>query len=270
MSASRHLRQAPKSKARKNAKNHWIRFEEIANGTCPFCPARSGQPIPPCSPSATAKPTSASPATKRSLTAEACTAGPSCATSVFLWGFGLIEKEHRFYDDDVKREYGGQRSNKYWFVSFSPQDVTPRMTAAPPLTRDPSKQIYTKTIQESTEVSEEPCDHPWGNPMDYPHEGFWRCSLCGDPYKRYLRRCSQDEGKKDTPKRQKKAPARHPGRRSRPRCILIFSVLLGLIDHQCPLTQPAPPPRVDTKDTAIAESGVATLDWVAVSGRKRG
>ena len=36
------------------------------------------------------------------------------------------------------------------------------------------------------------------------------------------------------------------------------------------LPESAPPPRVDTKDTAIAESGVATLDRVAVSGRKRG
>jgi hypothetical protein len=32
----------------------------------------------------------------------------------------------------------------------------------------------------------------------------------------------------------------------------------------------APPPRVDTNDTAIAESGVATLDRVAVSDRKKG
>src|ERR671911_1833570 len=64
-----------------------------------------------------------------------------------LVAVGLIEKEHRFYDDYQKREYGGQRSNKYWFVSFSPQDVTPRMTAAPPLTRDPSKQIYTKPVE---------------------------------------------------------------------------------------------------------------------------
>jgi hypothetical protein len=32
----------------------------------------------------------------------------------------------------------------------------------------------------------------------------------------------------------------------------------------------APPPRVDTKDTVIAESGVATLDRVAVSDKKKG
>ena len=37
-----------------------------------------------------------------------------------------------------------------------------------------------------------------------------------------------------------------------------------------PLAESAPPPRVDTKDTAIAESGIATLDWVTVSDRKKG
>jgi hypothetical protein len=63
-------------------------------------------------------------------------------------------------------------------------NVTPPMTATPPLTQSSSKQIYTKTIHESTEGSDQPCDHPWGEPMDYPHQGFWRCSLCGDPYKR--------------------------------------------------------------------------------------
>jgi hypothetical protein len=37
-----------------------------------------------------------------------------------------------------------------------------------------------------------------------------------------------------------------------------------------PLTESAPPPKVDTKDTAIAASGVATLDRIAVSDRKKG
>jgi hypothetical protein len=34
------------------------------------------------------------------------------------------------------------------------------------------------------------------------------------------------------------------------------------------LTESAPPPRVDTRDAAIAKSGVATLDRVAVSDKK--
>jgi hypothetical protein len=103
---------------------------------------------------------------------------------VHLVKVGLIEKEHRFYDDYVKREYGGQRSNKYWFVSFSPQDVTPGMTAAPPLTRIPSNQINPKKIEADEKTPKEACEHPWGEPMDYPHQGFWRCSTCGDLYKR--------------------------------------------------------------------------------------
>jgi hypothetical protein len=36
------------------------------------------------------------------------------------------------------------------------------------------------------------------------------------------------------------------------------------------LTDEAPPPRVDIENPAIAESGVATLGRVAVSGKKRG
>jgi hypothetical protein len=35
-------------------------------------------------------------------------------------------------------------------------------------------------------------------------------------------------------------------------------------------TKSAPPSRVNTKDTAIAESEVTTLDWVAASDRKKG
>jgi hypothetical protein len=85
-----------------------------------------------------------------------------------------------------------------------------------------------------------------------------------------LRRCSQDESKKDTPKRQKKAPARHPGRRSTPEVYLNLSCLLEIDRSSIPLPESAPPPRVDTKDTATAESGVATLDRVAVSAMGKG
>jgi hypothetical protein len=37
-----------------------------------------------------------------------------------------------------------------------------------------------------------------------------------------------------------------------------------------PLTESAPPPRVDTKDTAISDSGVTTLDRVTISDMKKG
>jgi hypothetical protein len=49
---------------------------------------------------------------------------------------------------------------------------------------------------------------------------------------------------------------------------LNLSCLLEIDRSSIPLPESAPPPRVDTKDTAIAESGVATLDRVAVSDRK--
>jgi Helix-turn-helix domain len=101
-----------------------------------------------------------------------------------LVAFGLIEKEFRFYDNYERGDRFGQRSNKYWFVAFSPGDVTPGVTAALPITSSSPNQIYTKDLAPKAPSAIEPCDHPWGHPMDYPHEGFWRCSLCGDPYKR--------------------------------------------------------------------------------------
>jgi hypothetical protein len=86
-----------------------------------------------------------------------------------------------------------------------------------------------------------------------------------------LRRCSQDEGKKRHPKRQKKAPARHLDRRSTPEVCFNPSRLLEIERSSIfPFTESAPPPRVDIKDTATAESGVTTLDRVTVSDRKKG
>ena len=50
---------------------------------------------------------------------------------------------------------------------------------------------------------------------------------------------------------------------------LHLSCLLRLIHLYClPLTEQAPPPRVDTKESVTAESGVTTLDRVAVSNKK--
>ena len=101
-----------------------------------------------------------------------------------LVAFGLIEKEYRFYDNYERGDRFGQRSNKYWFTAFAPDDVTPGVTTASPMTSSPSNQIYTKDLAPETPAASEPCDHPWGEPMDYPHQGFWRCSHCGDLYKR--------------------------------------------------------------------------------------
>jgi hypothetical protein len=175
---------APKSTPRKQQKNHWIRFEEIAKCYIPLLPSSVWTTYTTLFTFRNRKTNQCFPRYQTIADSRGLHRRTIMRHVDILINFGLIEKTHRFYDDNVKREYGGQRSNKYWFVSFSPLNVTPPMTAAPPLTRCSSKEIYTKPIQESTEVSGEPCDHPWGVPMNYPHEGFWRCSVCGDPYKR--------------------------------------------------------------------------------------
>jgi len=184
MSTSRSYGNAPKSKARKQQKNHWVRFEEIANQYMSILPGSVWATYTALFTFRNRKTNQCFPRYQKIAEKRGAHRRTIIRHVAILEQVGLIEKEHRFYDDDVKREYGGQRSNKYWFVSFSPQDVTPRMTAASPRTRFPSKQIYTKPIQESTAISEEPCDHPWGEPMGYPHQGFWRCSHCGDLYQR--------------------------------------------------------------------------------------
>jgi hypothetical protein len=184
MSASRSYGNPAKSKARKQQKYHWIRFEEIANQYMAILPGSVWATYTTLFTFRNRKTNQCFPRYQTIADKRGVHRRTIIRHVAILIDFGLIEKAHRFYDDNVKREYGGQRSNKYWFVSFSPQDVTPGVSAAPPLTRDPSKQIYTKPIQPKAEAAKEPCDHPWGEPMDYPHQGFWRCSHCGDLYKR--------------------------------------------------------------------------------------
>src|SRR5918998_3342221 len=158
MSASRSYRKAPKSKAHK-AKNHWIRFEEIANQYMSSLPGSVWATFTTLFTFRNRKTNQCFPRYQKIADKRGLHRRTIIRHVAILESFGLIEKAHRFYDDYQKREYGGQRSNKYWFVSFSPQDVTPGVSAAPPLTRGSSKQIYTKTVQESTQASEEPCDH---------------------------------------------------------------------------------------------------------------
>src|ERR687895_2550153 len=162
MSTPRSYGNAPKSTPRKKAKNHWIRFEEVANQYMSILPGSVLATYTTLFTFRNRKTNQCFPRYQTIADKRGVHRRTIIRHVAILEQVGLIEKEHRFYDDDVKREYGGQRSNKYWFVSFSPQDVTPGGTAAPPITRDPSKQIYTKPIQESTEASREPCDHPFG------------------------------------------------------------------------------------------------------------
>jgi hypothetical protein len=168
MSASRSYGQAPKSKARKSKQNHWIRFEEVANQYISILPDSVWATYTTLFTFRNRHTNQCFPRYQKIAEKRGVHRRTIIRHVAHLVKVGLIEKEHRFYDDNVKREYGGQRSNKYWFVSFSPQDVTPRMTAAPPLTQDSSKQIYTKPIQKSTEASVSlaitPGESPWTIP----------------------------------------------------------------------------------------------------------
>src|SRR5918992_4411205 len=137
MKASRSYGNAPKSKARK-AKNHWIRFEEIANEYMPILPGSVWATYTTLFTFRNRETNQCFPRYQTIADKRGVHRRTIIRHVVYLVKVGLIEKEHRFYDDNVKREYGGQRSNKYWFVSFSPQDVTPPMTAAPPISRGSS------------------------------------------------------------------------------------------------------------------------------------
>ena len=79
-----------------------------------------------------------------------------------LIDFGLLEKAHRFYDDDMRRECGGQRSNLYWFTHFSPYHVTPGVTALNPLTRSSANNLLQNKLEPKEQKTENPCEHPWG------------------------------------------------------------------------------------------------------------
>ena len=175
---------APKSKPRKAAKHPWARYEELMKR---FLPMVGG----------TVWATYTAIFTYRNRKTNQCfpryqtiadARGVSRRTVIrhvnVLVDFGLLEKAHRFYDDNIRREYGGQRSNKYWFTFFAPQDVTPGVPGLKPLTSSSSNQIYIQNLEAKETPPEESCDHPWGEPLGYPHQGTWRCSACGDLYKR--------------------------------------------------------------------------------------
>lgn len=175
---------APKSKPRKATKNPWIRYEELMKRWLPHV-------------GGTVWATYTTLFTYRNRKTNQCfpryqtiadARGVSRRTVIrhvnVLIRFGLLEKAPRFYDDDTRRECGGQRSNRYWFTSFSPEGVTPGMSRMNPMTGSSSNQIYNKNLEAEENTPESTCDHPWGEPLGYPHEGTWRCSACGDLYKR--------------------------------------------------------------------------------------
>jgi Helix-turn-helix domain len=184
MSTPRSYGRAPKSTPRKATKHPWIRYEELMKRYLPLVGGTVWATYTTLFTYRNRKTNQCFP--RYQTVAEA--RGVSRRTVIrhvnTLIGCGLIEKAPRFYDNDDRRERGGQRSNKYWFVSFSPACVTPGMSEMHPRTQSFSNQKDIKNLAEETTTSPEPCDHPWGEPLGYPHAGFWRCTKCGDLYKR--------------------------------------------------------------------------------------
>ena len=176
-----------KSSKRKQTQNHWVRYEEL---TKRYLPLLGG----------TVWATYTTLFIFRNRTTNQCfpryqtiadRRGLSRRTVIrhvnILTAYKLIEKCHRFYDDDTRKEYGGQRSNKYWFVSVPPLQedaVTPGVSDMIPRTRSSANPIYPQKIAPTEEPQTEACEHPWGEPLGYPHQGCWRCSACGEIYKR--------------------------------------------------------------------------------------
>src|SRR5918998_2792659 len=159
MSATRSYGKAHKSASRKK-QNHWIRFEEIANKYTAILPGSVWATYTTLFTFRNRKTNQCFPRYQKIADKRGVHRRTIIRHVDYLVKIGLIEKEHRYYDDYERHEYGGQRSNKYWFVSFSPQDVTPPMTAVPPISRDPSKQINPKKIEPSDQPPKEACDHP--------------------------------------------------------------------------------------------------------------
>src|ERR671914_2049486 len=110
MSASRSYGQARKSNARK-AKNHWIRFEEVAKQYVPLLPAPVWATFTTLFTFRNRKTNQCFPRYQTIADARGVHKRTIIRHVAILERFGLIEKAHRFYDDYVKREYGGQRSN---------------------------------------------------------------------------------------------------------------------------------------------------------------
>jgi hypothetical protein len=85
-----------------------------------------------------------------------------------------------------------------------------------------------------------------------------------------LRICSHYESKKNNPKTQKRAQTEAEAEGQQQRCAHVFRAFKIDLSLSFSLTASAPPPRVNTRDAAIAESGVTTLDRVTVSDIKKG
>jgi hypothetical protein len=185
MNASRsHYGSPAKSKPRKQKKNPLIIFEELTKRYLPLIGAPAWGTFSIIFTYRNRKTNQCFPRYQTIADARGVSRRTVIRHVNILVDFGLIEKAPRFYDDDRRRECGGQRSNKYWFVHFSPYCVTPGMTAMNPLTGSSSNHLLQNKLEPEEKPKDNPCDHPWGEPLGYPHPGSWRCSTCGDIYTR--------------------------------------------------------------------------------------
>src|SRR3712207_3612335 len=99
MSASRSYGKAPKSAPRKQQKNHWIRFEEIANQYMSILPGAVWATYTPLFTFRNRKTTQFFPRYKTIADKRGVHRRTIIRHVDYLVGVGLIEKEHRFYDD---------------------------------------------------------------------------------------------------------------------------------------------------------------------------
>jgi hypothetical protein len=175
---------SPKSKPRKNKKPPWIVFQELTKRYLPLVGAPVWGTFSIIFTYRNRKTNQCFPCYQTIADARGVSRRTVIRHVSILIDFGLLEKAHRFYNDDKPRQYGGQRSNKYWFVHFSPYLVTPGMTSMNPLTRVSSNDIYKDNLEPVEKPQDNPCEHPWGEPLGYPHPGSWRCAACGDIYTR--------------------------------------------------------------------------------------
>ena len=178
---------APKSSKRKHTQNHWMRYEELTRRYLPLVGGTVWATYTTLFIFRNRKTNQAFPryqtiADRRGLSRRTVIRHVNILTA-----YKLIEKAHRFYDDDTRKECGGQRSNKYWFVSVPPlrgDAVTPGVSDSKPITRSSPNLNDFKNFEPEKPPPDTACDHPWGIPLGYPHEGCWRCSACGEIYRR--------------------------------------------------------------------------------------
>src|SRR5918998_602846 len=118
MSATRSYGKAHKSASRK-PKNHWIRFEEIANKYTAILPGSVWATYTVLFTFRNRKTNQCFPRYQKIADKRGVHRRTIIRHVAILEAVGLIEKEHRFYDDYQRRGYGGEGAKKKLFFFFS-------------------------------------------------------------------------------------------------------------------------------------------------------